>query len=141
MKKQEYKAMIGLTTEPIDAGRMIEAAKRQNVGGIVAFVGTVRDDGIESLELEVFEEAAQSDLLQIAEEAKTKFGLSSVDIVHRFGKLALGETIVVIVAAAAHRKEAFLGCEYIIDRIKEFVPIWKKEHRSDGTRWVEGHAP
>ncbi|NYT04873.1 MAG: molybdenum cofactor biosynthesis protein MoaE [Methanomicrobiales archaeon] len=128
-----------MTTGPIDVGAMIEAAKQPETGALVSFVGTVRDDGIECLELETFEDAASADLRAIADEAVAKFGLRSVDIVHRHGKLAVGETIVLIIAGAGHRKEAFSGCEYIIDRIKEFVPIWKKEYTKSGTRWVEGH--
>ncbi|HUU76234.1 MAG TPA: molybdenum cofactor biosynthesis protein MoaE [Methanoregulaceae archaeon] len=134
--------MIALTKGEIDIQRYIEAAKTKKTGGIVTFTGVVRDDGIEHIILEAYEEVAEQDLIRIAGEAINKFSLNSVDIIHRIGKMNVGDTILLIVVGAPHRKAAFEGCEYIIDTIKESVPIWKKEYLTTGERWVPGeHAP
>jgi molybdopterin synthase catalytic subunit len=130
--------MIELTRDQIDIDGYIRRAKSPQVGGIVTFIGVVRDDGILSLELESFEEAALQELEKIREGAMKDFDIESADIIHRIGKLAIGDTIVLIVVAAGHRKDAFRACEYIIDRLKETVPIWKKEETKDGSRWVPG---
>ncbi|MDD3070526.1 MAG: molybdenum cofactor biosynthesis protein MoaE [Methanoculleus horonobensis] len=132
--------MIGITRDVIDAGVMIEAAKRPGMGALVTFCGVVRDDGgIERMELEVYEEIAVRELETIRDEAIRKYPIESVDIVHRVGTLFVGETILLIVVGAGHRKEAFAASEYIIDRLKQTVPIWKKEFGRDGQeRWVPG---
>jgi molybdopterin synthase catalytic subunit len=132
--------MIKLQNEDFDIGALIEAAKVKSAGAIVSFLGVVRDDDIEKIELEAYQEMAEKDLDEIRNEAMEKFRLLDVDIIHRTGELLVGENIVLIIASSAHRKEAFLGCEYIIDRIKKTTPIWKKEYLTDGTRWVEGEA-
>jgi molybdopterin synthase catalytic subunit len=133
--------MVLLTREPIDPNACIQSFQNPCVGGIVTFLGMVRDDDILSLELESYEEAALQELEQIRDEAVLVFGIESADIIHRIGKLRIGEPIVLIVVGAAHRKEAFRACEYIIDRIKETVPIWKREETKNGSRWVQGDHP
>jgi molybdopterin synthase catalytic subunit len=131
--------MIGITRDVIDAGAMIEAAKRPGMGALVTFCGVVRDDGgVERMELEVYEEVAVRELEAIRDEAMREYPIASVDIIHRVGTLSVGETILLIVVGAGHRKEAFTACEYIIDRLKQTVPIWKKEFYRDGERWVPG---
>jgi molybdopterin synthase catalytic subunit len=144
-KEQEAETMedkpsgrISVTTDDVEIGTMIEAAKQRTTGAVVTFLGVVRDDGIESMELSAFEEVAVQDMTGIRDEAVRQFNLQQVDIVHRIGSLRVGENILLIVVAAGHRKEAFKGCEYILERIKERVPIWKKEFLADGHRWVEG---
>jgi molybdopterin synthase catalytic subunit len=130
--------MIQLTRDQIDCEEVIRRAKTPGVGGIVTFIGVVRDDGILSLELESYEEAALQELERIRDAAMKDFDIASADIIHRIGKLAIGDTIVLIVVASGHRKEAFRACEFLIDRLKETVPIWKKEETRDGSRWVPG---
>jgi len=130
--------MITIQHEDVEIEALIEQAKRRATGAFVIFDGIVRDDDILEMELEAYEEVAVREMEQIADEARQKFGVLSVDIIHRIGLLSVGEKILIIIVGAAHRKEAFLGCEYIIDRIKESVPIWKKELRSDGATWVSG---
>ncbi|MCQ2355667.1 MAG: molybdenum cofactor biosynthesis protein MoaE [Methanocorpusculum sp.] len=93
------------------------------------FIGYVRDDGMDELEIEAFVPVAEKDLADIAAEAKERFHLNSVDVVHRYGRLALGEMIVVIIVGAGYRPEAYEGSRYIIERLKEWVPIWKQEIR------------
>ncbi len=130
--------MITITGEDFDPGAYIQAATDSNVGGIVTFVGIVRDDGISAIELETYEEAALQELHAIRDEAMGRFAISSVDILHRIGRLSVGDHIILIVVGAPHRKAAFEACEYIIDRVKETVPIWKREYTDEGTRWVPG---
>jgi molybdopterin synthase catalytic subunit len=130
--------MITITHEDFDPGLYIDAARDRQVGGIVTFTGIVRDDGITAIELEAYREAALRELEVIGEEARSRYALQSVDIIHRIGTLSVGDHIVLIVVGASHRGDAFRACEYIIDRIKETVPIWKKEHTEEGSRWVPG---
>ncbi len=130
--------MIIITDEDFNPGEYIGAARDPEVGGIVTFTGIVRDDGITSIELEAYREAALQELGVIRDEALSRFAIRSVDIIHRVGTLEVGNHIVLIVVGAPHRKDAFRACEYIIDRIKETVPIWKKEYTADGSRWVPG---
>ena len=131
--------MIKIQREDVDIGAMIAAAKQRSMGAIVVFDGIVRDDNIDGMEVEAYEEVAIQDMEEIRDEAVRKFRLHSVDIVHRVGNLAVGENIVVIVVGAGHRREGFEGCAYILERIKERAPFWKKEYRKDGARWVKGN--
>lgn len=129
---------IQITNEDFCLDELVRKAKRNDAGALVTFLGTVRDDGIERMELEAFREAALPELERIRDEAAARFNLLSVEVVHRIGSLAVGESIVAIVCAAAHRDEAFQGCRYIIEELKVRVPIWKKELGKNGERWV-GH--
>ncbi|MEN6610626.1 MAG: molybdenum cofactor biosynthesis protein MoaE [Methanoregulaceae archaeon] len=131
--------MIRVQREDVDIGAMIEAAKKREMGAVVTFDGIVRDDDIDEMEVEAYEEVAVRDMEEIRNEAIAKFRLQSADIVHRIGKLGVGENILVIVVGAGHRREAFQGCEYILERIKERAPFWKKEYRKEGASWVKGN--
>lgn len=128
--------MIEITEGDFSVEEMVNRAKRPDVGAIVTFLGTVRDDGIEKMELEAYREAALPELERIRDEATAKFDLKSVDIIHRVGSLAVGDNIALIVVSAGHRKEAFEGCSYILEELKKRAPIWKKEIRKDGDKWV-----
>jgi molybdopterin synthase catalytic subunit len=133
--------MIEITEEEISLQEMIEKAKSKDAGAMVTFLGTVRDDGIERLEVEAFREAAIAELEAIQEEAMSRFALKAVEIVHRTGSLAVGESIVAIVCSAGHREEAFSGCRYIIEELKKRAPIWKKELGKNGKHWVGQDEP
>lgn len=125
----------------IDLEEMLVRSIKPDAGALVAFVGVVRaDPGVRELEVDAYEEAALEELQRIKEEAITRFGVSSVDVVHRKGRLSLGEVIVVVICASSHRKEAFRACEYVIDELKRRVPIWKKELTEEDERWVRGDA-
>ena len=128
--------MIEITEQDFSLDEMIKKARRTDAGAVVTFLGTVRDDGIEMMELESFREAALQELESIRGEAVGRFGLKSAEIVHRIGLLSVGDNIVAIVCSAAHRDEAFLGCRYIIEELKKRAPIWKKEIGETGERWV-----
>jgi molybdopterin synthase catalytic subunit len=130
--------MIAIQTGDVDIGKLINEAKQRGTGAIVVFDGIVRDDDIREMELEAYEEVALPELEKIATEAKKTHHLLSVDIIHRIGRLAVGENILIIVVSAGHRKQAYEGSRYIIETIKAVVPIWKKELTKDGARWVPG---
>ena len=118
--------MIAIQTDDVDIGKLITAAKKRGTGAIVVFDGIVRDDDIREMELEAYGEVALPELEKIASEAKETYNLLSVDVIHRIGRLAIGENILVIVVGAGHRKEAYRGSRFIIEAIKAGVPIWKK---------------
>ena len=128
--------MIEIIEQDFSLDEMIKKAKRTDAGAVVTFLGTVRDDGVEMMELESFRESALQELESIRGEAVGRFGLKSAEIVHRVGLLSVGDNIVAIVCSAAHRDEAFLGCRYIIEELKKRAPIWKKEIGENGERWV-----
>lgn len=128
--------MIEITKDDFSIDEVIRRAKRPDVGAIVTFLGTVRDDDILKMELEAYKEAALPELGRIRDEALSKFDLRSVDIIHRVGSLNVGDNIALIVVSAGHRKEAFEGCAYVLEELKRRAPIWKKEFRKDGERWV-----
>jgi molybdopterin synthase catalytic subunit len=130
--------MIEITQEEISLEELIKRASRRDAGAIVTFLGSVRDDGIEKLEVEAFREAALLELEAIQREATSRFALKAVEIVHRTGTLSVGESILAIVCSAGHREEAFSGCRYIIEELKKRAPLWKKELGGTGEHWV-GH--
>jgi molybdopterin synthase catalytic subunit len=131
-----------LTREPIDAERLIAAAKQGEDGAVVVFDGTVRNNtrGRQTLHLdyEAYEEMALKQMDALAREARTRFGVRQVTMVHRLGRLEVGETSVLIVVASAHRAEAFEASRWLIDTLKKTVPIWKKETFVDGAVWAAG---
>ena len=131
-----------LTGDRIDATQLIEETKQGEDGAVVVFDGIVRNHsrGRRTLHLdyEAYEEMAQRQLREIAERALTDFGVRQVTIVHRLGRLGIGETSVLIVVASAHRAQAFDACRWLIDTLKKTVPIWKKEYFEDGAVWADG---
>jgi molybdopterin synthase catalytic subunit len=115
-----------------------------DTGGVVTFVGTVRDHSrghsIKFLEYEAYPEMAEREMEKIADAAAERWPGTRVAIAHRVGHLEIGDAAVVIVAAAPHRAEAFEACRFAIDALKQTVPIWKKEVATDGEYWVDDHA-
>ena len=130
--------MIRVQTEDVDIGALITAAKKPGTGAVVVFDGVVRDDDITEMELEAYEDVAVAEMEKIAGEATRLHNLLHVDIIHRIGRLTVGENILIIIVSAGHRPEAYAGSRYIIEEIKKSVPIWKKELTKDGGRWVPG---
>jgi molybdopterin synthase catalytic subunit len=128
--------LIEITKDDFSIEEVVRRAKRPDAGAIVTFLGTVRDDDILKMELEAYKEAALPELERIRDEAFSRFDLKSVDIIHRIGSLNVGDNIALIVVSAGHRKEAFEGCAYVLEELKRRAPIWKKESRKDGERWV-----
>ncbi len=131
-----------LTRERIDAEKLVAAAKDGADGAVVVFDGIVRNNtrGRQTLHLdyEAYEEMAAKQMAELAREARAKFGVRQVTIVHRLGRLVVGETSVLIVVASAHRGQAFEACRWLIDTLKKTVPIWKKETFMDGAVWADG---
>jgi len=134
--------VIKIQREDIDIEEILESVKSPASGGIVTFLGTVRDNAeghsVAKMSIEVYEEMALKQLGVIESEAQEKFGVHEVALVHRYGDLEVGDNIVFIAVAAGHREEAFKACKYVIDELKQRVPIWKKETTPEGEFWVEG---
>ena len=123
--------LIRIQEEPIDYGDLIEKIRSESVGAIVSFLGTVRNTSVNlkvsGLEYSSYREMALKMMGEIAEKAVEKYGITDYAIVHRLGRLGLKEDSVAVCVASPHRKEGFRACEFIIDSIKEKVPIWKKD--------------
>jgi molybdopterin synthase catalytic subunit len=136
--------LFELTTDPIDIACVARRSIPVECGASVTLDGYVRKftKGRETLHLfyEAYEPMALKEMQKLIEQAKQDFEISHVGIVHRLGKLEIGETSVVISVAAPHRKAAFAACEWLIRELKRTVPIWKKEVYADGEVWVEGDA-
>lgn len=133
---------IRLTRDAIDAAPLVAAAKHGSDGAVVVFDGIVRDNtrGRRTLHLdyEAYEEMALKQMRELAEEARARFQVRHVSIVHRLGRLLVGETSVLIVVASAHRAQAYEASRWLIDTLKRTVPIWKKETFVDGAVWADG---
>ncbi|KAA6465416.1 molybdopterin synthase [Acidobacteria bacterium AB60] len=134
--------VVALTREPIDAPRIVSAAKEGEDGAVVVFDGIVRNNtrGRETLHLdyEAYEEMALRQMNELAGEARSRFQVRHVTIVHRLGRLVVGETSVLVVVASAHRAQAYEASRFLIDTLKKTVPIWKKETFVDGAVWADG---
>ncbi|TRL38576.1 molybdenum cofactor biosynthesis protein MoaE [Rhizobium straminoryzae] len=115
-------------------------AGRADIGAVVTFTGLCRDEGgsLTALELEHYPGMAEAEMRRIGEEAISRFSLLGLTAVHRYGKIAPGETIVMVVASAPHRQAAFDGASFVMDFLKTAAPFWKKEHLQDGSAggWV-----
>ncbi len=133
--------MCSLSETPIDVGSVVARVAGPGMGGIVTFIGAVRDNArgreIRHLEYESYPEMAEREMEKIAADASKRWPGTRVAIAHRAGHLVIGDLAVVVVAAAPHRGEAFSACRYAIDTLKETVPIWKKEVATDGEYWVD----
>ena len=135
---------IRIVREPIATQAVLSALKRPEDGAAVVFEGVVRDNtrGRRTLYLdyEAYEAMALKQMGGLATEARERFAVRAISIVHRLGRLEIGETSVLIVVASAHRGAAFEACRWIIDTLKKTVPIWKKEYFEDGAVWADGEA-
>ena len=134
---------IKITSEKLNLDKCYEFVTDDSCGGIVAFVGTVRNSTqkkeVIQLEFSTYQAMAIKEMQYIAEVALKKFSIKKIAIHHADGMLQIGDIPVIIVVSAPHRKAAFEACEFAIDTLKETVPIWKKEHFSDGEVWVNAH--
>jgi molybdopterin synthase catalytic subunit len=134
--------LFEITTEPISVDEVSRRVSDPRVGAVVSFAGIVRGTNVgrtvQYLEYETYPEMAELTLAQIGEEIKARWPVEQVAIVHRVGRQEIGETSVVIAIASGHRQGAFEAGHYAIDRLKEIVPIWKKEHFEGGEVWIDG---
>jgi molybdopterin synthase catalytic subunit len=135
---------IEITDAVISVAEIVEGTKAGADGAVCVFDGTVRDNtrGRRTLHLdyEAYREMALEQMRGLAAEAVTRFGVRDVALVHRLGRLRVGETSVLVVVASAHRGAAFDACRWLIDTLKKTVPIWKKEQFEDGAVWADGEA-
>ncbi|HEV2035760.1 MAG TPA: molybdopterin converting factor subunit 1 [Candidatus Dormibacteraeota bacterium] len=134
--------LFELTSRPLDARRMETAVAHKAAGAICTFTGVVRDHSrgrsVTHLEYEAYAEMATAKMRDIASEIEERWPEARVAMAHRTGRLEVGEPSVVVSVSSPHRAEAIAACKWGIDRLKETVPIWKKEHAADGTYWIEG---
>jgi molybdopterin synthase catalytic subunit len=138
-------AIVRITRESLDAKAvraLEESVTTSGDGGVVTFQGVVRDNArgkqVRLLEYDAYVEMAEQQMSQIAAEVEARWEDATVAMVHRIGRLEIGECSVVVAVACPHRGEAFEACRYAIDTLKSTVPIWKKEIYADGEEWVEG---
>lgn len=114
---------------------------RKDVGAVVTFTGLCRDEGgkLEALELEHYPGMAEAEIGTIAKEAESRWDIHGLTVIHRYGKIAPGDDIVLVIATSSHRREAFLAADFMMDFLKTRAPFWKKEHLKDGSSgdWVD----
>jgi molybdopterin synthase catalytic subunit len=134
--------LFELTTKPLDARRMVAAVAHSGAGAISTFTGVVRDSSrgrsVTRLDYEAFAEMAVTEMKRIGDEIAQRWPEARVAMAHRTGTLEIGEASVIVSVSSPHRAEAIAACKWGIDRLKESVPIWKKEFAADGTYWIEG---
>lgn len=132
---------VEMTDAPLDPAPLVRFAERPEMGAVVTFSGNVRNHNrgreVDYLEYDAYRPMAERQLRKIAQEAVERWG-GRVAIQHRVGRLEIGEPSVLVVAACAHRGDAFDACRYAIDTLKDCVPIWKREVWKDGEVWIEG---
>jgi molybdopterin synthase catalytic subunit len=118
-------------------------ARSKRIGGIAIFLGTARDRSkgkdVDGITFEHYEGMAQKKMREIRERGLKDFGIIELSILHRYGEIGIGDNIVLIIAGAEHRAEAFQACKWAIDELKQITPIWKLEHTPEGEVWVEEH--
>jgi molybdopterin synthase catalytic subunit len=136
---------VAVVTEPIDVAQVLREVESPAHGAAILFVGNVREvnDGkpVSGMEYTAYVAMAEKEMGAIAREANAKFSGTFVVIVHRIGELAIGDASVAIATAHAHRDAAYQASRYVIEQLKQRVPIWKREHYSDGTReWIDPTA-
>lgn len=132
--------MFRIVDRPIDLDALARAVRDSRAGAVVTFVGTTRNENagrsVRRLEYEAFTSMAVKEMRDLAEQAKRQWPLRRVAMAHRIGVVPVGEASVAIAVSSGHRGEAFEACRWLIDRLKEIVPIWKKEHYRGGEVWI-----
>ncbi len=134
--------LIRVTDSPLDPSEAIAAVASPAAGAIDVFLGVVRNENlgraVDHLVYDAYLSMAEREMEAIAREACARFGVIDCAILHRTGRLGIGETSLVAAVSSGHRAEAFAACRWIVDELKRRVPIWKKEVWSDGEEWIEG---
>ncbi len=135
--------MVEITDKPIKIDKVIKSVTSENAGAIDVFIGTVRNKtkgkAVVKLDFEAYEPMAIAEMQKIVNTAKKKWSIEKIAVVHRVGLLEIGDVPVVIAVSTPHRKDSFDACQFVIDTLKETVPIWKKEIFEDGEVWVAAH--
>ncbi|GAA3933757.1 molybdenum cofactor biosynthesis protein MoaE [Hymenobacter algoricola] len=135
---------IHLTDQPIDVAAVLASVQDEGAGAVNTFIGTVRNQStgrrVVRLDYEAYDAMAVHQMRRVAEQAREKWPmLRQVAVTHRKGRLAIGDVAVVVAVSTPHRADSFAACQFIIDTIKQVVPIWKKEEYEDGSVWVAAH--
>ena len=137
--------MFAITHDPLEPGPLVEAVRRDESGAVALFYGVVRNENmgrrVQYLEYDVYPEMAIKKMRQVADEVRARYAIAGIGALHRIGRLEIGETSLLVAVSSAHRVAAFEACHFAVDRIKQVVPIWKKEVWDDGEEWIEGHVP
>ena len=134
---------VVVSEEPIDLAELGSVVQDPTAGGVVTFLGTVRNHspgkaGVTHLVYEAYNELVEEKVLEIVAEARDKWELVAVRVSHRTGRVDVGEASVAVAVSAAHRVQAFEAARYLIDELKRRAPIWKQEHWPGGEEWIEG---
>jgi molybdopterin synthase catalytic subunit len=136
--------MIQISTQPIDIQACIDAAQSERAGAIDVFIGTVRNHNnakeVVRLEFETYDVMAVKKMEELAQQARERWEIEKIVMVHRKGVLQIGDVAVVIAVSTPHRVASFEACQWLIDTLKQVVPIWKKEIYENGEEWLEAHA-
>ena len=132
---------ISVQAEPFDVNDELAALAGDGVGAVATFTGYVRGDGgLTAMTLEHYPGMTQREIRRCAEEAASRWPLTAATVIHRVGRLKVGEPIVFVATASSHRAAAFEACEFLMDYLKTRAPFWKQEERPDGKGWVEAKA-
>lgn len=134
--------LFEVTDAPLDPERAVRHVCRPEAGAIALFFGVVRNESrgrrVLYLEYDAYPEMATRVMRQVAEEIRARWPITDIAVMHRTGRLEIGETSLLVAVSSPHRKEAFEACHALVDRFKEVVPVWKKEVWEGGEEWIEG---
>ena len=134
--------MVRLQADPIRSDPLIESVRTDADGAVSLFLGTVRNHNagrkVLYLEYEAYPEMAEAEMRRVADEARERYAIAAVALVHRTGRLEIGEASIAAAVSAPHRAAAFDACRFVVDTLKRTVPIWKKEVFEGGEVWIEG---
>lgn len=137
--------MFAITHEVLDPAPLVEAVRCDESGAVALFYGVVRNENmgrnVRYLEYDVYPEMAVKKMREVADEVRANYPITGIGVLHRVGRLEIGETSLLVAVSSAHRVAAFAACHFAVDRVKQVVPIWKKEVWDDGEEWIEGHVP
>jgi molybdopterin synthase catalytic subunit len=137
------KADVRIQSEPFDTGAEIASLSsgRRDIGALVTFSGLCRDEAgtLAALEIEHYPGMAEAEISRIAADAAERWPVTAITVIHRHGRIAAGDPIVLVITASQHRQAAFAAAEFLMDFLKSRAPFWKKEHRTDGSsgEWVD----
>lgn len=142
-REDELAATVRITRSPIDPEKVLRAVRDRSAGGTVLFLGTVRDrnegKAVRGLEYQVYRGMAEKRMKAIEAEVRARWPVRKMVMVHRYGRLKIGEASVAVAVASEHRSEAFEACRYAIDTVKRTLPLWKKESLAGGAEaWTKG---
>ena len=136
--------MFTVTRDPLNPKALVDFVRRDESGAVALFYGVVRNESqgrrVLYLEYDAYPSMAVKKMREVAQEVRGRWPITEIAIAHRIGRLEIGETSLLVAVSAPHRREAFEACHYAVDRIKQVVPVWKKEVWEGGETWVEGHV-